>query len=158
MDTVAPHIRSKTMAAIRGQGTSIEVAFEASVHRSRFSFIAHPAWLGRPDFAFPTRGIVVFLDSCFWHKCPVHFRPPKSRQHYWEPKIARNVERDSRVRAEYQKLGWTVIQFWEHAIGEDVDGCVKALTVRLRAKRRSRLVPPAPKRTPGGGVRFLKAN
>jgi len=144
------------MAAIRSRGTSIELAFEEMLRRSRFSFESHPKWLGSPDFAFPHRGCVVFLDSCFWHKCPQHFRPPKSRKEYWEPKIARNVERDLSIRSEYRQTGWTVIEFWEHSVRNDLAGCIKSLLAQLRSARRSSLKPLPPKRTPGGGVRFPK--
>src|ERR1700678_4712890 len=110
MDTVHRDVRSKTMASIKSRGTSIEIAFEVLLQKARFSYLAHPQWLGSPDFAFPTRGVVVFLDSCFWHRCPVHFRPPKSRKEYWEPKSARNVERDASVCAEAPEQGRLVIE------------------------------------------------
>jgi DNA mismatch endonuclease, patch repair protein len=154
MDRVAPNVRSRTMASIKGRDTSIEKAFEVLVSRSRFSFLKHPNWLGSPDIAFPKRGVVVFLDSCFWHKCPFHFRPPKSRKEYWEPKIARNVARDASVRAKYRELGWLVVQFWEHALTQDAENCLKELVSELHGRRQSSLLPPPQKRTPGGGVPF----
>jgi DNA mismatch endonuclease (patch repair protein) len=154
MDRVAPDVRSRTMASIKGRDTSIEKAFEVLVSRSGFSFLKHPNWLGSPDIAFPKRGVVVFLDSCFWHKCPIHFRPPKSRKEYWEPKIARNVARDATIRETYRVRGWMVMEFWEHSVTEDTGRCVQDLIAQLRTRRRSTLIPPSPKRTPGGGVRF----
>lgn len=154
MDRVPPNIRSRTMAAIKGCGTSIERTFGALVSGSRFSFVEHPKWLGSPDFAFPKRGVVVFLDSCFWHKCPAHYRPPKSRTEYWQAKIARNVDRDATIRASYQEQGWLVIQFWEHSMHEDAAECLNRLLVALRSRNPRRWVPPPPKRTPGGGVKF----
>jgi DNA mismatch endonuclease (patch repair protein) len=154
MDRISSDTRSRTMAAIRGQGTSIENSFEILVRRTRFLFVMHPRWLGSPDLAFPQRGVVVFLDSCFWHKCPSHFRQPKSRTVYWEAKIGRNVARDREIRAEYQALGWSVLQFWEHAIREYPLECLKELIAELRARKRSTLTPPPPRRTPGGGVKF----
>jgi DNA mismatch endonuclease, patch repair protein len=154
MDRVSPRVRSLIMASIRGRGTSIEVRFERLVRKTRFSFTMHPGWLGSPDLGFPNRGVVVFLDSCFWHKCPVHFRPPKSRIGYWEAKIARNVARDEEIRADYREQGWSVIQFWEHSLRENPESCLQALILELRSRKRSNLSPPPRRRTRGGGVPF----
>jgi DNA mismatch endonuclease (patch repair protein) len=154
MDRVNPEVRSRTMAAIKGRDTSIEKVFRALVSKSRYSFVQHPKWLGSPDLAFPKRGVVVFLDSCFWHKCPIHFRPPKSRTEYWAAKIGRNVTRDATIRACYEAQGWSVIQFWEHSIQQNADGCLDELVAILRTRKAARCIPPQRERTPGGGVRF----
>lgn len=154
MDIISPAVRSRVMGAIRGRGTSIETKFEDALKSTRFKFVTHPKWLGSPDVAFSGRGVVVFLDSCFWHKCPVHFRAPKSRQEYWVPKIQRNVERDCAIRAEYERRNWHVISLWEHQISQDVAGSVAQVVTVLRSRRIGRYAPPLPRRTPGGGVRF----
>jgi len=68
----------------------------------------------------------VFVDGCFWHKCPKCFRMPSSNQAYWERKINRNVERDKKVNAELENLGWTVVRIWEHEL-KDIDSVVETL-------------------------------
>ena len=50
--------------------------------------------LGKPDFVYWKKKILVFIDGCFWHKCPKHFIAPKSNKKYWLPKLERNVIRD----------------------------------------------------------------
>ena len=154
MDRVTPIVRSRTMAAIKGRGTSIELTLETLILKTRFAFDKHPKWLGSPDFAFPKRGVVVFVDSCFWHKCPIHFRQPKSRIGYWRAKIGRNVERDLTIRARYKDEGWFVAHFWEHEVIANPRDCADRLLSVLRARKRIILVPPPPSRTPGGGVPF----
>ena len=153
-DRITAEARSRTMASIRRKGTSMEKVVEGLIQKSRFSFVMHPPWLGSPDFAFQRRGVVVFLDSCFWHKCPEHFRPPKSRTTYWEAKISRNVARDFETRAKYRELGWEVLQFWEHSVAAAPKSCLENLIKALRNRKPCSLIPPPPKRTPGGGVRF----
>lgn len=153
-DRVSPEVRSQTMAAIRGRGTSIEVTFEDLVRKTRYSFVTHPRWLGSPDIAFPRRGVVVFLDSCFWHHCPAHFRPPRSRTEYWEAKIARNVSRDLDVNRTYRARGWLVLRFWEHALTSDPVVCLRLLVLSLRRRPRLQFSPPPAIRTKGGGVPF----
>jgi DNA mismatch endonuclease, patch repair protein len=135
VDTVSSTLRSKVMSSIRSKNTGIENAFALALRRTRFKFDRHAQLRGTPDFVFWRFGVVVFLDSCFWHKCPRHYREPKSRQHYWIPKIQRNVDRDRRVRSAYRRKGWTVLCFWEHQIHTNLDDCIKRTVMALRARR-----------------------
>ena len=70
----------------------------------------------KADFVFPEHRLCVFVDGCFWHACPDHFAPPKSNRDWWTEKIAANVERDRRQTEVLQRLGWTVLRFWEHEL------------------------------------------
>jgi DNA mismatch endonuclease, patch repair protein len=36
---------------------------------------------GKPDFVFRNARVAVFVDGCFWHGCPKHYRPPSSTKH-----------------------------------------------------------------------------
>lgn len=69
---------------------------------------------GRPDIAFPGRKIAIFVNGCFWHRCP-HCNPsvPKRNVEFWEAKFARNVARDAKAQAELAEAGWTSIVIWE---------------------------------------------
>ena len=49
----------------------------------------------RPDFIFRAQKVAIFVDGCFWHGCPQHFRRPQTRQKFWDAKIARNQARDA---------------------------------------------------------------
>jgi DNA mismatch endonuclease (patch repair protein) len=69
------------------------------------------------DIAFTRRRIAVFLDGCFWHACPEHGEIPIANRTYWEPKLARNRERDREAIARLANVGWLAIRIWEH---EDV--------------------------------------
>lgn len=66
------------------------------------------------DLAFTAVSLAVFVDGCFWHCCPEHFRMPRSNLDYWRPKFAANVARDRRVDAALSDSGWSVIRVWEH--------------------------------------------
>ncbi len=39
---------------------------------------------------------------------------PATNREYWQTKIARNVERDTRTDALLRGEGWTVVRVWEH--------------------------------------------
>ena len=71
---------------------------------------------GKPDFVSKQQKIVMFIDGCFWHKCPKHFKEPKSNMEYWTKKIKRNVARDKEINKHYNSLGWKVIRIWEHKL------------------------------------------
>lgn len=75
---------------------------------------------GRPDIAFPGRKVAIFVNGCFWHRCP-HCNPsvPKRNTEFWEAKFRRNVERDQRALAELAELGWTAITIWECELKRD---------------------------------------
>ena len=44
----------------------------------------------RGDLVFRKHKLVVFVDGCFWHGCPWHYRTPKTRSEWWDAKIDRN--------------------------------------------------------------------
>lgn len=73
------------------------------------------SWLRRrADLVLPRDRIAVFVDGCFWHGCPQHFKPPSTNSGYWSVKIARNVHRDRDTDARLASEGWQVIRSWEH--------------------------------------------
>lgn len=104
------------MAAIRSKGNkSTEIALIILMRSSGLSGWRRNSMLpGKPDFIFPRPRVAIFVDGCFWHGCPKCFVPPKSRQEYWEPKIARNKKRDRRVKQDLELSGWKVVRVWEH--------------------------------------------
>lgn len=57
---------------------------------------------------------MVFVDGCFWHRCPLHFRAPRSNAAWWEAKLEGNVERDRRHDGALRAAGWEVLRVWEH--------------------------------------------
>lgn len=69
---------------------------------------------GKPDICFPGRRIALFVNGCYWHRCPYCVLPmPKSNVEFWEAKFARNRARDERNLAELTANGWTVVVIWE---------------------------------------------
>lgn len=69
---------------------------------------------GRPDVAWPGKKVALFVNGCFWHRCPYcNLALPKSNVEYWTIKFQKNVERDERNLAELEKMGWQVFVIWE---------------------------------------------
>ena len=82
---------------------------------------------GKPDIAIKKHKLVIFLDSCFWHKCPKHFKQPKSNLEYWIPKIDRNVNRDKEINKFYSEHNWHLMRIWEHEIKKDFDSTINKI-------------------------------
>lgn len=68
----------------------------------------------RPDIVFTRARVAVFVDGCFWHRCPIHGRLPRTNPAYWAAKLQGNADRDQIVDQCLTDEGWTVIRIWEH--------------------------------------------
>lgn len=121
MDIVSKNVRSHIMAQIRSfDNKTTEKAFIQMLRRNSIKGWRRTSQLfGKPDFVFPSLHVAVFIDGCFWHNCPKHYRRPSSNVSYWQEKIARNQRRDKEVNRMLRKKGWRVIRVWEHEIKSD---------------------------------------
>ena len=107
--------RSEVMSRIRGSGNkSTEIALIKIFRENGITGWRrnHPLF-GKPDFAFPEKRVVVFVDGCFWHGCPKHGNIPKNNREFWEKKIEGNKKRDLRVSRKLRSEGWSVCRVWE---------------------------------------------
>lgn len=68
----------------------------------------------RADVTFTRAKLALFVDGCFWHRCPEHATDPATRGAWWEQKLKANVTRDRATDEHLQGLGWRVMRFWEH--------------------------------------------
>lgn len=69
---------------------------------------------GHPDIAWPGKKVAVFVNGCFWHRCPYcKLSMPKSNIEYWSVKFDNNVNRDKRNIALLEDDGWKVHVIWE---------------------------------------------
>ena len=108
--------RSETMRRVKSRDTSCEFALRRALHARGLRYSLRRRLPGSPDIVFTRARVAVFVDGCFWHGCPQHCRRPTGNAAYWRAKIARNMERDRRVAAELETLGWRVVRVWEHEV------------------------------------------
>ena len=132
MDTLTPGERSERMSRVRSKDTKPEMLVRSLVHRMGFRYRLHDRSLpGNPDLVFRSRGKIIFVHGCFWHRhgttCE-YTRWPKSRLDFWGPKLERNHRRDKVVRRKLRKLGWKVLVVWECQLKNR-----EAVAERLRA-------------------------
>lgn len=86
---------------------------------------------------FERRRIAVFIDGCFWHRCPIHRTDPKANAEYWGPKLERNSQRDREATQALTSAGWIVMRFWEHERPEDVAKSIIAVWKRAGGSHES---------------------
>ncbi|MDA8142734.1 MAG: very short patch repair endonuclease [Thermoplasmatales archaeon] len=120
-DNLSREKRSKVMASIKGKNTKPELLLWNELDKRRFR--QFPKIHGNPDMGNVSRKIAIFVDGCFWHGCPICYKPPSSRHEYWSSKLRRNFEHDQYVNNNLKDSGYMVIRFWEHEILSDVSGC-----------------------------------
>jgi DNA mismatch endonuclease (patch repair protein) len=87
----------------------------------------------RPDIVFPRARLAVFVDGCFWHKCPLHGVRPRSNPAYWNAKLGSNVARDATATAALEETGWHVVRVWEHVPSEEA--AIKVASALNEARR-----------------------
>lgn len=114
-DTLTKEQRSERMARVRGSGNvSTELRLVDLFRKHGITgWRRNVSLVGKPDFVFPAKRVVVFVDGCFWHGCPKHKRIPKSRKAFWRPKLDRNRQRDKEVNRALRVKGWVVLRVWE---------------------------------------------
>jgi DNA mismatch endonuclease, patch repair protein len=135
MDVLTPQQRSYNMARISGKNTKPEMALRRALWSLGLRYRIHLPLPGRPDIVFPRVRLAIFVDGCFWHRCPVHSKRPKTNAAFWEKKIAGNCERDARVNATLQSAGWSVLRCWEHDVEQDPTKTVRRIVRALNARR-----------------------
>ncbi len=106
----------RAMASQRRRDTRPELALRRELHRRGLRFVVQGSLPGRPDVVFTRARLAVFVDGCFWHRCPIHAVAPKSNPDWWRDKLDGNVSRDSRVDLQLGRAGWLVVRVWEHEV------------------------------------------
>src|SRR6266852_4727715 len=112
-------VHSRRMGAVRRRGNkTTEMRLRAILVASGISgWKLHPKGLpGSPDFYFPDRQLVVFVDGCFWHGCPLCGHIPSVNRPFWKAKILRNKQRDSENDRQLIQAGLRVVRIWEHEL------------------------------------------
>lgn len=109
---------SARMSRVRRRHTTPELAIRRELHRRglRYRVDLPLPQIGRtrPDIVFTRIQVAVFVDGCFWHRCPDHATFPKTNAEWWREKLDTNVRRDRAADDALSRAGWEVIRIWEH--------------------------------------------
>lgn len=116
VDVLTRKQRSFNMSRIKSGNTTPEAIIRKALRNAGLKH-SHSSYIfGKPDIIFKKPKIAVFIDGCFWHKCPKCFVTPATRKSFWMNKIGKNIKRDKEVNQTLKKKGWRVIRFWEHHV------------------------------------------
>lgn len=133
-DVLTKSQRSYCMSRIRGKDTKPEVALRKALWSLGYRYRLKSKLPGKPDLVFPGYRTVVFIDGCFWHRCPVHFQMPENNRQFWQDKISANVRRDRKVTQQLEVNGWQVVRVWEHEVKSDLLSAVETVIAMLEKK------------------------
>jgi len=121
---------SIVMSANKGKNTKPEILLRSALRKEgikgyRLNWKKAP---GRPDIAFPGKKIAIFINGCFWHRCPYcNYRLPKTNTAFWEHKFSKNIIRDEKKIDSLKSLKWRVFVIWECEIKKDLRSVVEKL-------------------------------
>src|SRR3990172_11269026 len=105
VDVLTKKQRSYNMSRIKGKWTKQEKFLHNFLKGNKIKHTMHPNLPGKPDILIPDKNTVIFLDGCFWHKCPKCFKMPATREEFWKEKITRNVLKDRETGRILKKQG-----------------------------------------------------
>ena len=132
----ADEAKRRAMSRQRRRDTGPELAVRQRLHalgyRYRVDHRPLPELRARGDLVFTRARVVVFVDGCFWHRCPQHATSPRHNGEWWRAKLDANVARDRATDRRLGEAGWRVVRIWEH---EDPERAVAAVTAALGPPR-----------------------
>src|SRR5512136_593279 len=132
-DVLTQEQRKFNMSKIKGKNTGPEVKLRKLLSAAGIrGYRIHYKLKGKPDIVFTKKKIAIFIDGCFWHKCPECFQEPETRKEFWMKKIGSNVEQDMKNTRKLQDDGWTVLRFWEHEIRKTPENAVEKILQTLQ--------------------------
>lgn len=107
---------SVVMSANKDKNTGPEMEFRKALRRvGLMGYRLH--WKkapGRPDITYPRKKVAIFINGCYWHRCPYcKYSLPKTNRVFWRKKFETNKDRDKKKKAFLKKEGWKVFVFWE---------------------------------------------
>jgi DNA mismatch endonuclease, patch repair protein len=130
----------KRMKNTPQRDTPKELALRRALHKRGLRYLVDASPIRglrrRADIVFRGPRVAVFVDGCFWHRCPTHGTMPASNSAWWSEKLSANVERDCDTNRRLEAAGWQVVRIWEH---ESMSEAVRRVEYAIRASRQHRL-------------------
>ncbi len=128
------------------RNTAPEMALRRELHalglRYRVDVAVLPGVRRRPDVVFTAAHLAVFVDGCFWHRCPRHATTPRNNANWWAAKLQRTVDRDRDTDQRLVDAGWLVVRVWEHEAPDDAAHRIHQLVLTRRPAHRNGRRPP----------------
>ena len=115
-------VTSRIMSTIKAKNTKPELLLRKHLwHNGIRGYRIH--WKkapGSPDLTFVGKKIAVFVNGCYWHRCPFCNPPiPKSHSVFWMNKFKKNIQRDKEKIEQLKQKGWKTLTIWECQLKND---------------------------------------
>jgi DNA mismatch endonuclease (patch repair protein) len=128
-------IRSRIMKSNKAKNTKPELRVRGILAKNRVKGykLNYGEIPGSPDIAFPYQKVAIFVNGCFWHRCPI-CKPglPKINREFWKAKFAANEKRDELKTQSLQSMGWSVLVIWECEIEKNLGNCCSRILTLLK--------------------------
>lgn len=122
---------SKVMSANKAKNTKPELLLRKALRENGFKGyrLNYNKIPGRPDIVFLKKKIAIFVNGCFWHRCPhCKLKLPKNNSTFWKDKFVKNVFRDKIKIMQLKEIGWEVKVVWEcEILQEDLNDLTKQI-------------------------------
>lgn len=138
MDNLTKEQRHRNMQAIRSTGTKIEVMLAKALWHKGYRYRKNcKDILGKPDIVFRKYKIAIFCDSEFWHGKDFQKTGQRigTNKEFWKNKISKNRERDRKVTAQLEMMGWRVLRFWDTEIKKKLSSCIAEVEQNIEEVR-----------------------
>lgn len=127
-------VTSKVMSGNKGKDTKPELLFRKALwaegvkgYRLHWKKVS-----GRPDIAFPQKKVAIFINGCFWHRCPNCKLPmPQSNTFFWKEKFDKNIERDKRKIKLLEEAAWNIVIVWECELKNSLKDCINKVKILI---------------------------
>ncbi len=125
---------SRIMSSIKAKNTKPELTLRKAlcaegIKGYRIHWKKSP---GKPDIAFVKKKVAIFINGCYWHRCPFcNPSSPKTHTEFWENKFRANIERDTAKTQALVDSGWKVIAIWECQIKRELSQCIAKIRALL---------------------------
>ncbi len=132
--TFTPEIRKKCMQSNKSKDTKPELMLRKSLREHGLGgYRLHWDAPGKPDVCYPGKKVAIFVNGCYWHRCPLCNPPvPQSNELFWKKKFERNVQRDKENEEDLKSMGWTVLTVWECEIKKELDNVISRIEQSLQ--------------------------
>lgn len=136
---------ARNMAAIRSKENKTERALRHLLHRRGLRFRKYFRQIpGKPDIAFATERVAVFVDGDYWHGRVLRERGDAAllvsiknpNVDYWANKFRRNVSRDDAATIALQHAGWAVLRFWESDVKRNLEATADRIATEVLDRRK----------------------
>jgi len=130
----------RRMQQQRRRDTRPELQLRRALHtaglRYRVERPVLPGMRRRADVVFGPAKVAVFVDGCFWHRCPQHATSPRANADWWRDKLEGNRERDRDTDRLLLEQGWLPVRVWEHEDMVEAAVLIAAVVHDRRAQSR----------------------